>query len=536
MAGFKETPRQKMIGMMYLVLTALLALNVSNEILDAFVIVDESIVDTYDNFSTKVEGLQNDFAAQYSQDQEKVKPYYDKSLVSQKLSKELILFIDSVKFTIVAETEGITIDSAMNLPLENIKAKDNYDVSTTILIGGESFKNGLGYELKDRIEKYKAEMLLLVPEKDRLHFKMGLNVDGEYRDASNLKQDWVQHNFYHTILAANVTILNKIKNDIRNTEYDITNHLYQGITLKDFKFTTISAKILPKSVFLFPGDDFEAEIIIAAVDEKSKPVVDYVMGATHWDDNLINSAVNIKGDSGIVRLKIPTGNKQPREYSFAGRIGIPKPNSSEIEYKYFSSGFILAEPSANVAATKMNVFYRGVDNPINISAAGIPESKLDYSITYGFIKNTKDGLVVQGLKDKKVQEVTVNVYSKSGEKKSLGKQLFRVKDLPDPIVKVRGMKKGERISKQAFLANPYLLSTLPEYVNFKFDYKVTSFTMVITKSGDTFEEKSTSGMLTAKMKGIIQNSRKNSMIVFKDIRAQGPIKKRNLGSLVITLI
>jgi len=537
MGGFKETPRQKMIGMMYLVLTALLALNVSTEILDAFVIVDESIVNTYDNFSNKVEGLQGEFAAQYSQDQSKVKPYYDKSLESQRLSQDLISFIDSVKFHVIAESEGITVDSAKRVSLKDIKGKDKYDVSTNILIGGESLKNGLGYELRDRIQQYREDMLQLIPEKDRPHFKIGLKTEGDFRDASNAKQDWVEHNFYHVILAADVTIFNKIKNEVRNTEYDVTNYLFQGITKKDFKFTSINAKILPKSVFLFPGEDFEAEIIIAAVDEKSKPVVDYVMGATQWDDNLINSAVNIKGDSGIVRLRIPTGSKKPNEYSFAGRIGIPKPNSTEIEYKYFSSSFILAEPSANVSATKMNVFYRGVDNPIRISAAGVPKSKINYSITSGNIVKTKDGLAAV-IKNKKVQEVTVNVFSGEGaDKKVLGKQVFRVKKLPPPNTFVDGMSDDGTVGKQAFLVNPYIRTALPDYVNFEYKFKVTKFTMwITTSSGTDTPLRSKSSKLTGEMIRFIKNSRKNAKIMFTDIWVQGPLEKRKIPSpLILTL-
>jgi len=537
MAGFKETPRQKMIGMMYLVLTALLALNVSKEILEAFVIVNESVEKTSQNFSYKVKGLHDEFAIQYSQNKEKVGPFYNKAVLADNYSKDLISFIDSVKFVVISETEGIPFDTAKIRTLGEIDAKDNYEDPMRILVGEEGFKKALGYTLQNRIDEYRNNMLMLLPEKDRETFSIGLRTDGDYRDADNAKLTWVRYNFYHTILAADVTIFNKLINEVRNAEYDVTSHLFQGITKQDFKFNSITAKILPKSVFVFQGDPFEAEVIVAAVDDNSQPEVDYVMGVTEWNDDLINSAINIKGDSGIVVLNIPTKNRDPKLYTLAGRIGIQKPNNGGMEYHNFSSSFFVAEPSANVAATKMNVFYRGVDNPINISAAGVPKSELHYDIRGdGKIVKTRDGLVVNGLNKKRVQSVTVHVSSGTGaDKRELGKQEFRVKNLPDPEVFVTGVSKKGVVSKQAFLANPFVRSALPESVNFEYKFKVVGFVLWARKNGSDRKMVSKSSKLTPEMVSYIKSLRKNSLLVFADIEVKGPVKRRNVGSYLLKI-
>jgi len=537
MAGFKETPRQKMIGMMYLVLTALLALNVSKEILDAFVIVNESVVQTSENFSEKVGDLHNEFEMQYSINKDKVGPHYIKSAKAKKISNDLINYIDSVKFVVISKTEGIPFDTAKIRTLAELHAKDNYEKPSTLLVGsGETTTSALGYDLQKKIDNYRVEMLNIIPEKDRAGMKIGLKTDGVYHDASGAEQNWVRHNFYHTILAADVTIFNKLVNEVRNSEYDVVSYLFQGITKQDFKFNSITAKILPKSVFVFQGDPFEAEVIVAAVDDQSQPVVDYVMGIEEWNDNLINSAINIKGDSGIVKLIIPTDGKEPRSYTLAGRIGIKKPNNGGMEYHPFSSKFFVAEPSANVSATKMNVFYRGVDNPIKISAAGVPKSELQYSIRGdGKIVKTKDGLVVQGLSKGNVNSVTVHISSGEGaDRKELGKQEFRVKDLPGPDIMVRDMSNGA-VNRGVLLANPYLLCQLPDYVNFQYDYKVTSFTLSYMKGGDTFNKHSTSPYLTAEMKAYIKKARKNTMLVFTNIEVQGPIRKMRVSNFAVKI-
>ncbi len=536
MAGYKETPRQKMIGMMYLVLTALLALNVSKEILDAFVIVNESIETTSVNFAGKVGSLHNDFTEQYNLDATKVGPYYAKAKQAEVYSDDLIQYIDSVKYAVIAATEGIPLDSAKVISLKNIAGKDNYDVPTRLLVGEEGFKRRGGYLLQDKIDEYRLNMMAIVPEKDRPHFKMGLITDGEYRDAGNMKQDWVEHNFYHTILAADVTIFNKLKNEVLNTEYDVVNYLFQGITKEDFKFSSIEAKVLPQSMLVFQGEPYTAEIIVAAIDETSKPIVEYKLGATEWDDDFLtgNNAVQLKGDSGIVNLSINTSNKEPRKYTFAGRIGIKKPNGIDIEYHYFASSFFVAEPSANVSATKMNVFYRGVDNPVKISASGVPETQLEWSLVGdGQIKKTKEGLVVTNLKKKTVQSVMINVFNNNGtERKKLGEQEFRVKDLPDPVVFVTGATKGN-VPRQAFLANPYIRCALPEYVNFEYKYKVVGFNMWVKKNGSDYQMVANSGKLSSDMLSYIRSARKGTLLVFTDINVRGPIRKRDVGSFVI---
>lgn len=537
MAGFKETPRQKMIGMMYLVLTAMLALNVSKEILQSFVIVNNSVEKTSENFSSKVRDLHDEFAVQNSLNQAKVGEFYDKSVLAKNYSSDLVNFIDSLKTHVIAKTEGIPFDTAKIRSLDEIKKKDSYSEPTNILYGSEGFTTAAGYVLKDKIDAYRQNMINLIDEDDRDGFNIGLRTDEDYRNRDGQKQTWVRYNFFHTILAADVTIFNKLINEIRNAEYDVVSYLMQGITKEDFKISRIDARVLPESRIIFQGEPYSAEVIIAAVDENSQPKLQYIMGEKVWSNNFLNNATELIGDSGVVKLPINTGNMKPGEYSFAGRIGIKKPNSSEYDFHPFSSSFYVLEPSANVAATKMNVFYRGVDNPVTISAAGVPASEIKYEIRGdGRIQTKGEELVVNNLTQKRAETVKIIVFrEEKGGRKQLGEQEFRVKDLPDPVVFVRGMDANNMVAKQSFLVNPYLLCELPEYVNFEYDFRVTSFTMLITKGADSFPLRSNSPQLTQEMKDYIQNARRGQPIVFTDIKVQGPIRKRDVGAKVIKL-
>jgi len=537
MAGFKETPRQKMIGMMYLVLTALLALNVSKEILDAFVIVNDSVEKTSQNFTNKVNSLHTDFRVQNDINPDKVGPFFSKAEEAKKLSQDLVNYVDSVKFETIAMTDGIPFDSAKVIPLKYIGKKDNYNDPTRYLVGGEGVGNGEGYKLQKRLNTYKEAMLNLLPEDEQHLLSIGLETDGEYRNATDTKQDWVEYNFYHTILAADVTIFNKIVNEVRNAEYDVVNHLFKGISKEDFKFSGIQAKVLAESRYIFQGETFDAHVFLAAIDENSQPMMDFQMGAIEWNDSFANSARHVPGDSGFVKMSINTADMEPKSYTFSGRIGV-KNHSGNIDYKYFTSSFIVAEPSANVAATKMNVFYRGVDNPVRISAAGVPASQLKYEIVGdGRIQETANGTIVNNLKQKRVETVKILVFSDDGdERKQLGEQEFRVKDLPPPDIFVTGMSAKGFVGKGGVLANPYIRSSLPEYINFEYKYKVTGFSMWVKKNGSDYEMRSSSNKLTPDMSDYIQSARKSSKLFFTDIEVQGPLEKFTVNTaLIITL-
>ena len=280
MAGYKETPRQKMIAMLYLILTALLALNVSKQILDAFIVVNESMETTNENFSKKLETTISKFKIQYQLNPNKVGPFWEKAQRAHTLSKDLAAYIDSTKVAIIQLADGIeTFKEAKGVKLKDVKRIDNYDRTTNYFIGrSQDGSGGEARKLRDKMEGFKKRMLDLVDPKYRNVMKMGLDTQGPFYDLDGAKQPWEMHNFYRTILAADVTILNKIKAEVYNAEFDVTNYLLSSISAEDFKYDKIDAKVIPKSSYVFMGEEYQAEIVVAAYDTKSHPNVRYIMG------------------------------------------------------------------------------------------------------------------------------------------------------------------------------------------------------------------------------------------------------------------
>jgi len=540
MAGYKETPRQKMIAMMYLVLTALLALNVSKEILNAFLVVNESIDVTNQKFSQKIDETYIKFQEQYQINPEKVGVHWDKAKRARNYTNHIEKYIDSIKYELISQTEGITFEQAKTIALIDVKKKDNYDTPTNFFITSDT-KKGVADAMVDSLNDYRDRMLKIVDEGRRPIYeqRLGLKTDGMYKDANGKEHNWKHHNFYHTILAADVTILNKIKAEIFNTESDIIDYLYSSIDEKDFKISDLSAKVVPTSNYVFKNTSYEAEISVAAIDETQNPKVYIIQNADTMTQDQINNpnVESFDGEKGAVLLSLPASSTGTKKY--AGLIEMTDPTGAK-KYYGFKQNYLVAEPSATISPTKMNVFYRGVDNPVSISASGKADSQLEVSMSAGGrIFRTDTGWIVNDLPPE-AYETTVSIYADNDEggRMRMGQQLFRIKRLPDPLALVLGADEDGKIGKQRMLTNPFLICALPDYVDFKYDFKVTSFTMIVPSSGGAdyvSTAKSESQMFTDQMKNMIEGTRKDGIIIFQDIKVRGPEGPRKIKSINITI-
>lgn len=521
-----------MIGMMYLVLTALLALNVSKQILDAFVVVNESMEVTNENFSKKLDNTYSKFKIQYQLNPNKVGPYWDKAQKAHQLSRQFESYVDSLKYVVIMQTEKLpTLAEAKKLELRKAKRQDNYDTPTRFFIGSsEDGSAGESKVLKNRIESFKKQMLDLVDPRYRNTIKIGLNTEGPFYDAYGKKQNWEMHNFYRTILAATVTILNKTKAEIFNAEFDVVNNLYSAIDATNFKFDKIAAKVIPKSSYVFLGEEYQAEIIVAAYDTKQIPDVRYTLGSDSLSPANFKNATQIEGADGIVTLKLAGSSEGLKKY--AGMIKVVSPLGDTMTF-HFKSEFIVAKPALTISPTKMNVFYVGVDNPIAISVPGGPE-RITPSISVGRIHQEGKEWIVSDL-PKNVKEAVVTVSAVfSGKSKNMGAYTFRLKRVPDPIAKIGGHNDGY-ISKSLLLASPYLVPEMPVGFDFDLKYTVTSFTFVTESSGDIFETKVQGNRLTPDIVKMITIAKKNKRIWFEDISVRGPDGDRSIPSISLKI-
>jgi gliding motility-associated protein GldM len=523
-----------MISMMYLVLTALLALNVSKEILDSFLVVNEGLIVTNQNFEKKVQSTYTQFEKQMQINAAKVKPNYDKALQAQKLTKDLVAYIENVKLEVIAAETGETKDEVKGVDLRKVGARDKYNEGTHYFFGdSKDGTKGRAGELKRKILDYRQNLLNLLEAKYISGMNIGLECkDGE--DAGGRKQTWEMHNFYHTILAANVVLLNKLIAEVKNAEFDVISTLYNAVSGDDFKFDKIGAKVVAKSNYVLTGESFEADIFVAAYDSKQTPRIEVGGHADTITGSITGPIQKVDGEKGVGKLKLPAG--APGVKQFGGVIYVTGADGVEKKYP-FNSEYVVGQPTATISATKMNVFYIGVDNPVSISVPGASNEQVMATIAGcggTMTKAAGSGNYIVRVTAKGTCKV--NASAKMGTTtKSMGSMDFRVKNVPDPVAYIAG-KRGGTITKQELIAAGGLTSKMENF-DFELSCPITGFTLTVKKGSDLISANSSSSRYTGEMSTFLNGVSRGSKVWFEDIRARGPQgETRNLGTISLKIM
>lgn len=520
MAGAKETPRQKMIGMMYLVLTALLALNVSKDVLNAFVVVNDTVLESNINLSDKLENIYANFEKNYLFNQEKVGPFWEKAKIARSLSDEMVSYIKNIRNELIAKTEGIPIDSARVISIQKIKKKDNFDIPTNYFFGAPlSGNSGRAQQLKSKIVDYRKEMTQLIDEKFLGIINIGLDTEGPYYNADNTKVDWETHFFYHTIQVADITILNKFISDVHNAEFDVVNLLHKSIGQGDFKYDQIEARILPKSNFVFSGDEYTAEIIVAAFDTNQSPEVYYLQGTDYLSESQFEEAKLIDGKSGKTTLNFPTLSEGLKKY--AGFVRVKSATDISEDY-HFSGEYIVARPSYSISAKKMNVFYVGVPNPVSIDMSGIPRENINPSISCGTIipdPSSKDWIV--NIPTGCTNVIITISANMNGKMKKFGSKRFRIKKLPDPVATIANKNSGI-INREIMITAGAISPKMPDDFEFDHSFVISSFTLTIQRGFKVYNFRSKNAYLTNEMINELKRTNRGQSVVFENIIIRDP--------------
>lgn len=562
MAGAKETPRQKMIGMMYLVLTALLALNVSVEVFDAFTIVNEGIEKANINVEKKIEDYYGTFEQQYSKQPEKSATYWDAAQKIRTKTDEIIAFIEKdIKLQLLLKNQGVTTEEELFQPvdpknpesvviinsdeiknakdnrtlirvnMDNLQQKDKYDLSTNFMINENNAE-----VLKNKINEYRQFVISTMESAGVKNYDnyVGLRTDEKYYDKEGNELTWELKTFDKVIFPAVVSLLNEMIGEIQTTEYDAVTELFKSIGASDFKFNSLQAKVLPKSTYILSGGQFEAEVYIAGTDTERKYDAKFVRGKNFSNANP-NAIQTVSSVDGVVTIKIPA--TQQGEQNISGIVEMRNPETGEIEPYPFETSYMVAPPTATVAPTKMNVMYRGLENPISVSAPGMASDKIEITVTNGeWRKGEAKGeyFVTPGSEN----ITTVTAYATvDGKKTTLGSYNFRIKIVPDPTPKIGGKTSGQ-FDKEELIAAEGLMVPLEDFDFEGYKYTVVSYDFNTNIGGDIKRSNNNKGSkFSAVVQDFIKASRRGQTLNFVNIRVKGSDGvERQLGSPVVVEI
>lgn len=545
-----ETPRQKMIAMMYLVLTALLALNVSREIIEAFVMVEGSLSSSVENFDDKNKSIYASFSEAEMQNEAKVKPWRLKADNVKNKASNISDFIQDLKIEIVTKADGSDAIAIHGRTLysDSIVKNDDLNYGGEVMIGANN--NKAAYALHDSIDSYREFLKGMVDASQialLTSFEKTLDTSdppGKVGDPD--KKTWETLRFDNLPLIAVITMLSKLQTDISNTESDMINYLYKQIDAKDVKVNKIDAIVKSKSNYIFKGGKYHAEIFLAAFDTTQKPIiyvgkVDSVENEDGSWSYMMNGQLGVDYDTipvinGVGRYERTAGALSP-SIKWGGLIEIPVPGGS-VESFPFKADYQVAEAGLVVSPTKMNVFYIGVDNPVDISVPGVPKENIKASMTNGsiIVDRKSGGWIVRPIKgDLNGKRTKISVVAEvDGRKKEMGSVVFRVKTVPDPVAKV-GDKKGGKMPKTVLLAQRGVFAEIENF-DFKMPFKVTSFDVTANIKGYEVVETTKGNRFSAAQKDLIRKLRRGNRVTFENIKAKGEDKiLRNLSPLIFKL-
>jgi gliding motility-associated protein GldM len=476
------SPRQRMINMMYLVLTALLALNVSKEVLESFFEVNTGIVRTTNQFDNKNEETYSAFMQAVEQNPVKAGPWKEKAFQVKEKAEKLTRDIQKLK-------DFISSIAGDNIALRN-------SITTT------------------------------------------LNTSDKVKEKGKGKESWENYYFNDMPSVAALTLLSKTQSDIRNTEANIIDFLRQEIDASSLKFTTAEAIQIPASNFVLRGDSFKAEIFIAAKDTTQDPEIfvgEYISTSESGGYEMVGdyATVSVKNGKGIFKVRTTSeGLKQ-----WGGLITMKTDMGTKMFP--FKGSYLVANKSVVVSPVNMNVFYLEVDNPVKISVPGFAAADITASMTNGNINVTKKSAGEYTARPTKKGKAMVTLFATiEGKRTKMGAVEFRVKEVPPPKPFIGGKSEGV-IEKQRMLASGGIQAKLEDFDFKGVRYKVVAYSFTTVYKGDQVTETVNGQKFTTKINAIINNTKSGNSITVSNIMARRTDAKgtatRSLPPLVLKI-
>lgn len=510
-----KEPRQLMINLMYLVLTAMLALNVSSEILNAFKTINQSITSSNTSITQKNEAIYNSFEQQSREEatKERFAPYNEKAKLVRAQAEAMIKYLDEWKEKIIVASGGREEDG-------EIKRQDDIDASTRLMVEGKG-----GDEIKQKLTQLRNNFLSVIKPEARPQYETDLPIKllNTTKSDNNPRGDWATGNFYNMPTMAVVTLLSKFQNDVKNSEAMILNQLSAEVGDEVIKFDDFIALAVPSNTYVLAGQKVEAKISVAAYNRSMNPIVSVNSGRVTGVENGVATWETSAAGTGLQTVR--------------GTVSVNMGNMGIIK-KEFDFEYMVGSTGASMQLDKMNVFYIGVPNPITVTAAGYSLEDVSVSIPGATVTaGANKGQYNVTVTNPGEVNAVINARTPQGPK-SVGSQKIRIKFIPDPVATVGGKSSGMMPANQ-FRAQ---LGIIAQLVNFDFDarFVVTSYQFGMAPKGKEYIGPYTVNSNRfdgdANVTAAMARAKPGDKIFIEEIKARGPDgRNRTINNIILTL-
>lgn len=500
----RMSPRQRMINLMYIVLTAMLALNVSSDVLNGFAQVHEGLTQTSLNMSAKNENQFLYLKSLYEKNPVKAGQWYKQGETLRSRSSQLFKQIDMLKLEIARRADGADADP------DHLVNQDDLEAASAVMLNPADRK---GESLRKSIETYRSYVASLIPDSvKRASVIRTLSTTVRPVPGTVGPVSWEDRNFDNMPAIAAITMLTKIQNDIRQVESEAMSTLISNIDIGDIRVNELNAYVIPNSNMIMRGGRYQARIVLAAIDTTQRPEI-FVNGSRIPSTGLLEFTAGATGT-----------------HQYSGYIQVPMPDGS-IDRRPFSSSYTVIEPMATISPTMMNVLYAGIDNPISISVPGVPMNAVQATMSNGSLSRSGDTWIARPGKVGSEAEISVTAQI-DGRSQSVGSMKFRVRKLPDPspYIAIKGADgasshyKGtpKRISKAALLSAEGLGAAIDDDI-LNVTYSVVSFSTVFFDAmGNAMPENSNGAHFSGRQKEKFKQLRPGKSFFISNVKAKGP--------------
>jgi gliding motility-associated protein GldM len=490
---------------MYIVLTAMLALNVSSDVLNGFTQVEEGLTRTNSNVEQRNAAILHTLEAFAQQNPDKGQVWYDKAQEVRRVTSELYQKIDSIKLLIVKEADG------KDGTLDNIQSRDNLEASSVVMLTGVRPQ---GAKLRKSVDSYRTYIASLMTDTTKRNNILKALATNEVLGKGTLgKMTWEESRFNNQPVVAAVTLLTKLQNDVKYAEGEALQALLANVDAGDVRVNELNAFVIPQSRFVMRGGKYSANIVLAAVDTTARPVI-FVNGT------------KLSNDQGLYEVSPgATGT-----FDYSGYLEVSHGDGTTSRHP-FQSSYTVIEPTATVSATMMNVLYAGIDNPISISVPGVAMTGVSASMTNGTLSRSGDHWVAHPSKVGEEATITVNA-DMDGKQMTVASTKFRVRKLPDPTPYITYKDNngntthykggGRGLAKTFLLSAPGISAAIDDDL-LNIQFKVLSFETVFFDSmGNAIPEVSQGDQFSQRQKDSFRRLSRGKRFYISRVKAVGP--------------
>ena len=507
MAGGKLSPRQKMVNLMYLVFIAMLAMNMSKEVLSAFGLMNEKLSKSNTRATESNSAAYESLALRASEQEKQYGKANEDMGVIRTMSDDLYNYIEDLKTKMTAEVEDPTAYESMD--------KSGFLDQYFFAQGNIS---DAGKEFMAKIDEYQKKSVEVLGERDLAKVVEKRFSTANVKDKEGVEKNWLNYNYEGFPLIASLTKLTQIQADIKATESESLSALLQGELSKAVSMTNYDAMVVFEKNAYYPGEKLSGKIVLGKNDPNLMAEKVEINGEEWPKDKIKAGQVILDGAAGGVGDKKIEGTFYFKE------------NDSLVEIPIKGGYSVIPKPNeAVISADKMNVFYRGLSNPVTISMPGVPANKISASAS-GLRRVKGDSYTMTPGSG---NETTISVTGTlPGGGKVTSRKKFRIKDIPPAVGAVRGQY-GEVPMPKSSLANITVGAMLPDFL---FDLKLSVSSFKIKVPGQVAVPVSGTRM-NARAKQVIAKARRGDVVTIFDIKAStngSPLKKVLPVSINIT--